>query len=217
MAHQINLYSPILLTPRRHFSAAAMVRALGVLALGLVALCGWLALRGGQLSRQLDETQRFQQAERQQLEKALAGRKALPGDVTALTQEVDREQQTLATLRTRRDAAQRGLVREGRSPAALLRLVAATVPPQAWLAEVQVDDGQLALRGYTLQPEALKAWVAALGAHPLTSAQQLGVARVERQPSDAANRGAAERWEFRIAPGQGTRPLPEARHTGAAR
>lgn len=218
MAHQINLYNPILLAPRRHFSAAAMARALAVLVVGLVALCGWLGLRGSQLSRLLDETHRFQQTERQQLEKSLAGRKVLPGDVAALTQEVAREQQTLATLRARRDAAQRGLVREGRSPAALLRLVAATVPPQAWLAEVQVDDGQIAVRGYTLQPEALKPWTAALAAHPLTAAQQLGVARIERQSPDPAQRGAAERWEFRIAGAQGTRPSPEAlRPTGAPR
>lgn len=221
MAHQINLYNPILLTPRRHFSAVAMLRALAVLVLGLAALCGWLAVRSQQLAGQLEETRRFQQSERQLLEKALAGRKTLPGDVTALTQELAHEQQAVATLRARRDATTRGLVREGRSPAALLRLLAATVPPPVWLAEVQIDDGQLALRGLTLQPEALKPWLATLAANPLTAAQQLGVARVQRLAPDPAARGAAERWEFRIAAGNGTQavkpPATDARPTGAPR
>ena len=216
MAQQINLYNPILLTPLRHFSAAAMARALLVLLLLLAALCGWLGWRSTQLARQLEATESFQQAERQQLEKSLAGRKALPGDTGALQQEVAREQQALVALRARLEATQRGLVREGRSPAALLRLVAATVPAPVWLTEVQIDDGQLALRGMTLQPEALKPWVAAFAKHPLTAAQQLGVGRVERQTPDATLRGAVERWEFRIAPAQGTK-LPAEARTGAPR
>ena len=41
MAQQINLYSPILLAPRRYFSALAMVQSLAVLAVGLLALSLW--------------------------------------------------------------------------------------------------------------------------------------------------------------------------------
>jgi Tfp pilus assembly protein PilN len=96
-------------------------------------------------------------------------------------------------------------VRDGRSPAALLQLLARSVPAPVWLSTVHIDDGELRFSGHTLQPEALRPWLAQLGGHPLTARQQLGVARVEKQP--ATGHGAAagpERWQFTVTPAQGT-------------
>ncbi len=210
MPHQVNLYSPILLAPRRHFSAAAMGRALAVLVLGVAALCAWLVLRGEQQRAELRTSEAFTQAESQRLNTLLAGRRALPQDGAALQQELAREEALLAQARLQHAAAQRGRVREGRSPAALLQLLARTVPAPVWLSTVAIDDGELRFSGHTLQPEALRPWLAQLGAHPLTAAQQLGVARVEQERAAGTGTGTstpgeAERWQFSVTAAQGTR------------
>ena len=199
MPHQVNLYSPILLAPRRHFSARAMARALAVLLLGVGLLCGWLLWRGEQQRTELKASAAFAAAERQRLNTLLAGQRALPQDSAALQQELAREEALLAEARQLHQATQRGLVREGRSPAALLQLLARTLPAPVWLARVQVDDGELRFSGHTLQPEALRPWLAQLGGHPLTAAQRLGVVSVEKQ-SAAEGRAGTERWQFTVAP-----------------
>lgn len=213
MPHQVNLYSPILLAPRRHFSATAMARALAVLVLGVGALCVWLVLRGEQQRAALQASAAFTRAENQRLSALLAGQRALPQDSAALQQELAREEALLAQARLQHDAAQRGRVRDGRSPAALLQLLARTVPAPVWLSTVHIDDGELRFSGQTLQPEALRPWLAQLGGHALTAPQQLGVARVEKQPAAAPEGSAtpgAERWQFTVTPAQGTRAdLPQ--------
>ncbi|WP_164885144.1 PilN domain-containing protein [Rubrivivax rivuli] len=211
MPHQVNLYSPILLAPRRHFSAAAMARALAVLVLGVGALCAWLMLRSEQQRAELQASEAFTRTESQRLNTLLAGRRVLPQDGAALQQELAREEALLAQARLEHEAAQRGRVREGRSPAALLQLLARTVPAPVWLSSVHIDDGALRFSGHTLQPEALRPWLAQLGAHPLTAPQQLGVARVEKQAAAPAGSGAAagaERWQFSVTPAQGTSAEP---------
>lgn len=208
MPHQVNLYSPILLAPRRHFSATAMGRALAVLVLGVGLLCAWLLLRGEQQRAQLQASEAFARSEAQRLNTLLAGRRAQPQDGAALQQELAREEALLAQARQYQQATQRGRVREGRSPAALLQLLARTVPAPVWLSSVHIDDGELQLSGHTLQPEALRPWLAQLAAHPLTAAQGLGVARVEKQGLPATAGGPAEapeRWQFTITPALGTR------------
>ena len=52
MAHQINLYNPILLAPRRHFSALAMAQSLGLLVAVLAITSGWMALSDARLRRE---------------------------------------------------------------------------------------------------------------------------------------------------------------------
>lgn len=198
MPHQVNLYSPVLLAPRRYFSARAMARALAVLLLGVGLLCGWLLWRGEQQRTELKASAAFAAAERQRLNTLLAGQRALPQDSAALQQELAREEALLAEARQHHQATQRGLVREGRSPAALLQLLARTLPAPVWLARVQLDDGELRFSGHTLQPEALRPWLAQLGGHPLTSAQRLGVVSVEKQ-SAAEGRAGTERWQFTVA------------------
>jgi Tfp pilus assembly protein PilN len=190
MAQQINLYSPIFLAPKRHFSARAMGQALGLFALALAALAGWAQLGSATLRRDLQGALHSHEGERQQLVAALAattGRSdsaALEQELARLRQDVARRRQTLAEL-------SRGLALEGHSHAAVLHLVAQTLPAPAWLTDVKLLDGRLELSGLTLQPEVLQPWLAQLAGHPLTAGQQLAAVKVERAESGDA-------WRFTI-------------------
>lgn len=193
MAQQINLYSPILLAPRRHFSAGAMVQALAALLAGLAAFTWWADGTTARLQRETAATAAAQQAEKQRLTAELAQRPAVAADTTALTQELAQAQKALAERRQLLDEfAPQG----GR--ASLLRLLAQTVPDSAWLTEVQLAGGRLELAGMALQPETLRPWLDRLAAQPLLPGLALQTLKVER--SDAAG---TEAWAFRVVGSRG--------------
>jgi hypothetical protein len=204
MAQQINLYSPIFLAPQRHFSARAMLQALGVFALALAALTGWAQLGSATLRRDLQSTLHTHEGERSQLVAALAAA-AGRSDGAALEQELAKLRQDVARRRQTLDELSRGLAVDGHSHAAMLRLVAQTQPAAAWLTDVKLVEGRLELTGLTLQPEVLRPWLAQLAGHPLTAGQQLAAVKVERAPSGDA-------WSFTIVSSR-----PELVAAGASR
>jgi Tfp pilus assembly protein PilN len=199
MAQQINLYSPIFLAPRRYFSAQAMAISLGVFALALLAVCGWMLASGNSLRRDLAGSVQAQAAESGRLTQALAVQPAASG--AALQQELALAQRTLDTRRALLDELTRGRLLQGRSHAAMLRMVAQTVPATAWLTEIRLVEGRLDLRGLTLQPDALRHWLTQLAVHPLTREQQLAAVRLEHVAPGTAQGsvpGGGEAWAFQL-------------------
>ncbi len=199
MAQQINLYSPIFLAPKRYFSALAMAQALAVLALLLGAACAWMLASGASLRRDLQSGAAAQAAELQRLTQALAAAQPAASGA-ALAQELAQVQQTLAQRRALLDELTRGRLAEGHSHAAMLRMVAATVPPAVWLNDIRLVEGRLELKGMTLQPDALRPWLVQLAQHPLTADQQLAAVKVERAAPTLGTAGtaAAAGWAFQL-------------------
>ena len=195
MAQQINLFNPILLAPRRHFSALAMLQAMGLFCAVLAALCVWVVGSSGALRRELQSAELAQAGERERLSKTLAAPTAASGP--ALEQELAAARLALGTRRALLDELTRGRPIEGRSHAALLRMVAQTVPASVWLTDIRVVEGRLELKGKTLQPEALRAWLGALAQQALTSDQRLAAMKLERDDAAAAA-GSVPTWTFQL-------------------
>lgn len=190
MPQQINLFHPVLLAPRRHFPATAMAQALGLWALALLALSGWVLWRTQALQTELAQAQAGQAAEQQQLQQALAQRAGAQGDPAAVQQELDT---VLARLTDRQRLLDQLGGADGTSPTALLSTLAQTLPPAVWLDQIRWTPGGWALQGQTLEPEALRQWLASQGpTHAL---------RVARQADGTAG------WTFRAAQGG---DMPEA-------
>jgi Tfp pilus assembly protein PilN len=198
MAHQINLYSPVLLAPRRHFAAASMVRALLVLAIGLAALALWTDARSRLLQRELAAAAALHAAEQARLQASLERLKAsaLPTSTAALEQELARESTLLLERRARRAELERGLQVDGGAPSALLRRLAQGLPAAVWLDDVHYIDGRLAIGGFTREPESLRPWIGRLAGERAEAGTPLVLHRVERV---AAGDGAPT-WSFRIGP-----------------
>ena len=193
MAQQINLFSPILLAPKRYFSAAAMGQALAVFALGMVALSAWSILATQALRQNLAAATAADLREKRSLTAELARQPALPTDTAAL------EQELAATVRqvAEREQVLAGLPQGGSGHSALLRLLAQSVPPSIWLSEIRIVQGRLELAGTTLQPEALRPWLAQLAAQPALEGQSLRAVKIERSESLAT-----EAWTFRVVSSQ---------------
>jgi Tfp pilus assembly protein PilN len=181
MPQQINLFHPVLLAPRRHFPALALVQGLGLWAVALVLLSSWSIWRTHSLQANADATRRVHEAERTQLTLALAQRQADGGDPAALAQELARADGRLAERRAQLQA----LGGDERSPTGLLQQLAASIPAPVWLTEIEWTPGRLSLTGQTLYPEALQPWLAQLGPP--------GSVRVERRDDQAPG------WSFRIS------------------
>jgi Tfp pilus assembly protein PilN len=197
MAQQINLHSPILLAPRRYFSALAMAQALLALAVGLAGLCAWTLHSTQTLRRDLQSASAAHGAERQRLTAALAQRPA-PASDSAVLQEVAAEEKLLARRQQQRDGLVAGLASAGHSHSAWLQLLAQTVPAAVWLTEVKLGDKGVQISGQTREPEALRPWLASLSGHPLAAGHAFAALQVER---GAAVPAGAELWSFQVAGG----------------
>lgn len=199
MAQQVNLFSPILLAPRRHFSALAIVQSLGLLAVGLTAFAVWSVGSTVRLQADLASTRSANEAEKARLSAELARRPALPQDMAALEQQLAQARSALAERRLVLDAldGQRGGAGSGN--AELLRLLARSAPAPLWLTEVRRAGGRLEIAGVTLQPEALQPWLARLAEHPLLAGQSLRAVQVERSDDSTVD---AEAWRFRVVSGR---------------
>ncbi len=203
MAQQINLYSPILMAPRRYFSAQAMLQVLGVYAALLVLLCGWALASTASLRRDLLSSSRAQVVERDRLTQALAMRAPKATSGAAIEQELAQLHAAVEQQRRQVDELARGRVTEGHSHAAVLKLVAQTVPPPVWLTELRLLEGRLELTGMTLQPQALNPWLTELADDPRTAGQRLAAVKVERRAGTELPAGV-EAWSFSVvssAPG----------------
>jgi Tfp pilus assembly protein PilN len=189
MPQQINLFHPVLLAPRRHFPAVAMLQSLALWMLGLAAVAGWAHWRTGNLQTEVAATERQQQAERQQLQAALATREThgdpavLQQELTALALQLTERRQVLDEL---------GGAGPGASPTPLLQRLSQSLPPPVWLTDIRWSPTQTSLAGQTVQPEALQSWLDTLGAP-----SGLSVSRTE---------GETARWSFRFQQSAATVP-----------
>lgn len=196
MPRQINLYSPSLREPQRHFAVRSMLQALAVFGVALAALCAWALWRSAELQRDLVSADQSYRAEQQRLGRNLAAVPA-PTDAAALNQELAHAQQALLARRTELAARRATALAEGARPAAWLQLLARNTPPVVWLTQVRSSAGRVEIEGHTLQPEALRAWIERLTAEAPSGARGLGAVTVQRE----APGPAGEAWSFRIVSG----------------
>ena len=208
MPQQINLLTPILLAPRRHFSALALLQASGLLLLAGVPFGLWLQHqdRGAEARHQALLAQFA--TERQTLQVARAGLPP-PADAGVLAQQLQTlddanraRQQLLDQLqgdgpgmassgspspspspdgsRSEGNPAGSHVDKSGLRHSDLLALVARSLPDSAWLTELRYQPGRLELIGGALDTSALRPWLARLSAHPLLAGQSLAALSVDR-------------------------------------
>ena len=186
MAQQINLYTPILLKPRLHFSAKAMAQALALLLVALAGFCGWVVWQTRARERGHEENRQWLSTEQKQLDQALATARGR-NDPAQLERELARVQADTLLLRQQQAATEGTYLRPGQRHSAVLALMARTVPGPAWITRLQVAPSQLEINGLTLDPNALQGWIRRLSAEPLLAGQPLAQVRVEKLANAASS------------------------------
>lgn len=180
MPQQINLCTPILLTPKRYFSAQTMVQAL-VIFVGLGGvLCAYWVWSLNTASEGFKTTVSMQSHELEGLQSAIKQSKLGGAPAEAqLTQEIQGQRAELSKREKLLHELRRGLFQPSWGHAARLQLVAESIPKQVWVTELKADDDKLEVSGFTLEPSALNDWVAKLAVSPLLEGQKLSTVRIE--------------------------------------
>ena len=215
MPQQINLSTPVLLTQTRYFSALTMARALLLFVVlgGALTAYGVWSLRTA--TQSLKATLDKQAPELVSLRAAIALER--PGQGASekeLLQELQLARTRLAERSKLLLQSRRGLINPGQGHAAVLQLVAQSIPTQVWVSELASDSGQLEVRGFTQDPAVLNDWVNRLSQSPVLAGQQLARVRVERATAGVTPGtppSARPVWSFVLAsvlatPATGSKP-----------
>lgn len=190
MPQQINLCSPILLAPKRYFSAATMLQGLAIFAVVGGSLCAYGVWSLNGASESFKPTLARQSSEIQSLQSALARNKTSGGSLeTVLAQDLLAQSTELAKREKLLEDLHRGLFQPGAGYAARLQLVAQSIPSQVWVTEVKANERQLEVKGFTLLPSALNDWAIRLAASPLLTGQKLATIKVENTVASPAKNG----------------------------
>ncbi len=180
MAQQINLLTPILLAPKRYFSALTLLQAAALLVVVGGAAALWLQQRDRQAEADHQALLAQYATQRQQL---LVARASLPAPQDAGAQQ--QQLQLLEAGNAQRHALLASLGADGSRKAGqrhsdLLALIGRSLPESAWLSELRYAPGRVELIGGTLNTAVLRPWLGQIAAHPLLAGQELSALRVER-------------------------------------
>ncbi|MFT7300079.1 MAG: MSHA biogenesis protein MshI [Porticoccus sp.] len=183
MLNEINIFTHSQLTQKHYFSAQTMLRTLAVfVVLGGCLSAAWLRslhVTGEEIQKALAS----QSIELESLQVVIAQRKTnnmtSADPATVLEQELQAIRTELLQREKLAQEWQRGRLSPGSGHAALLGLVAQSIPAQVWVTEVNADETQFEISGFTLEPEALSEWVVRLAASPLLEQQKLSAVNLE--------------------------------------
>jgi hypothetical protein len=187
MSQQINLFNPLLLQPKKYFSALTMAQTLGILLLALFAVYGALAYQTRQLERRAFDGEAALKADQERLlavtkQFSPAGRsKALADELARTEREVDMRARLLDSMRVGELGNTEGVSR-------FFTAFARQTVPGVWLTGVTIAAGghELALRGRALQPDLVPQYLRALNREEVMkgrSVTELKLAAHEPRPA----------------------------------
>jgi hypothetical protein len=214
MPQQINLCTPLLLAPKRYFSAQTMVQALAVFVVlggGLCAAWIWNLNRSTADMAQLRASQATELASLQSALLANAASAAplspeLQAQVQSLRSQVQAQEKVLLAL-------QEGRLVLGAAHSDRLALVSRSIPGPVWLTGVTADATRFVVTGYTQEPAAQNEWVNRLAFSPLMQGLRLATvkvqsARLAKATAEAAATPAGrEAWSFTLVSAQVPAPV----------
>lgn len=195
MAQQINLFNPIFLQQKKHFSAVTMLQALGLLFAGILVFYGYVSFETRTLTRVADDSRKQLQAQSEQIAKytrefSPEGRsKALAEELARVTAQLKQREDLIAMLRT-------GALGNTDGFARYLSALARQTMSGVWLTGVSIagDEVDLQLAGRVLRADLVPAYVRALNHEEVMRGRRIAemrlTAREEREPQSTAAPGA---------------------------
>lgn len=212
MPQQINLCTPLLLAPKRYFSAQTMVQALAIfIVLGGGGSAAWVwslnrntadiaQLRAGRAT----ELANLQSAISVNIASAAPLNSDLQSQVQGLRNQVIARERVLQALKE-------GRVFPGAAHSDRLVLVSRSIPGSVWLTAVDADATHFEAVGYTLDPAALNQWVSQLALSPITQGLRLSTVKVQSARAGTTDpatlSGVRETWSFSLASAQPRAPV----------
>lgn len=160
MSQQINLFNPVFMKRRKHFSLLAMAQAWGMIVAGSLGFYGYAAYQVGQLGKQVQESTARYNAEQARLVRfstefspQQAGQ-LLQHEVQRLETQVAEQDALVETLKS-------GAIGNTTGYSEYMRAFARQAVPGLWLTGFTVvgDGSEIRLNGRVLSPELLPAYI----------------------------------------------------------
>jgi Tfp pilus assembly protein PilN len=187
MAQQINLFNPIFLQQKKHFSAVTMLQALGLLFAGIVVFYGYALFETRALTRVAEDSRRQLQTQSEQVAKLTRefspqGRsKALQDELTRAAAQLKQREDLIAMLST-------GALGNTEGFARYLSALARQNLAGVWLTGFNVsgDEVELRLSGRVLYPDLVPAYVRALNREEVMRGRRIAEMRLTAREERAA-------------------------------
>jgi Tfp pilus assembly protein PilN len=200
MPQQINLCTAVLTPQRQRFQAQSLLTILLLSLLVLAALGSfWLwSLEGS--SQTYRQTLDAQTSEIKSLQAVIQSSRAAAGPADpALMRNVQEQQARVQERESLLQLARQGLFKAGEGHSDRLRLLAQSIPADAWITSLKADAQSLEISGFALTPESLNEWVARLGQQPLMRGQKLSAVTLNYVAQSAASGLQAKpMWSFSL-------------------
>lgn len=195
MPQQINLFTPILLTQKRYFSAQTTLQALTALVFFGGSLYAYWIWEIGVASEGVKKTLALQSRELESLHLATKQNQVGEGAASTALAQVQAQRTELLRVEKILAALQQGLIRPGQGHAARLELLAQTIPTNVWITKLSDEERQLEITGFTFEPALLETWIDKLTLNPLLMGQTLQAVKVESVNSSEQNMTRPS-WSF---------------------
>lgn len=217
MAQQINLYNPIFLQKKKHFSAATMLQALGLLLAGILAFYGYAVYESRTLTKVAADTRQQLQSQSEQIgrltkEFSPQGRsRLLDEEVARATARLKQREELLAVLRTGGLGNADGFSR-------YLAALARQTVPGVWLTSFSIagDEAELRLGGRVLHSDLVPAYIRALNREDVMRGRRIAemrlTAREERETPATAAPGTSSTAAAAVAPATAKPPAASMRY-----
>lgn len=202
MSQQINLYNPLFLKQERYFSARTMAQALGLIALGLAALCSYAVIETRSAESAARQYGGQVAVQREQLVKLTAqlashGRsKPLEAEVARVEREVNQRQATL-------DALGAGELGNASGFSDFLAAFGRQAMSGIWLTAITLDASgrDLTVNGRALRPELVPAYIRKLSEEPMMRGRRVTDMKLAaKEVTPGAGRTEPERYvEFTLS------------------
>jgi Tfp pilus assembly protein PilN len=184
VSQQINLFNPVFLKQKKHFSARTMLQGLGMIFLGSVAVVIY-AQEAAATANRLKATQ-------DQLTRVVT-EYAPKKKSSTLEAEISQVEADIKARRQVIEQVQKGDLGNTKGYSAYFRALSQQIVNGIWLTSFRIDGGEIELRGRALHPELVPEYIARLGREPVMKGKSFSTLEMHVPLVDkpARNEGAA--------------------------
>ncbi|MBS1187469.1 MAG: putative Mannose-sensitive agglutinin biosis protein MshI [Burkholderiaceae bacterium] len=199
MSQQINLFNPIFLRQKKHFSALTMAQALGVILLGVLCLYGYSMFRSAGIKQAAAQAAAQLTTTQQQLTKVTAEFAPRKKD-EVLAKELEKAQAEHAMLQTAMTRLKNEEFGDRKGYSSYLSAFARQIVGGLWLTGFSIEGAgsAIGIQGRTLRPESVPTYISRLSGETVFKGKSFAVLEMQqvKQDEEAAAKNAPQFIEF---------------------
>lgn len=205
MSRQINLFNPLFLRQKKHFSAVAMLQALGLLVMGLAFFYVYASYQRSNLKSQSAETVRAHTAARDRFAR-LSAELSPDRQGSQEERELKAAQLAIDARVSMLDRLRSGSSESTEGYSAYLRAFAHQAMDGLWLTAIQIDSAgrQLSVSGRALQPDLLPEYMRRLGREEILKGRPFEKLLITHQDQAAPGKPSIGFEEFALVSSRNT-------------